>query len=1201
MSQSYSSFSQDKSSHLSSHCPVDWREICRGMLQETLPISPLRLQPKENRRNHDPLPIILEKIKLPNQLPLSNGSTSVSVNAKIDVLDQLLQSMRSLDKQKSKEQKIAILGKPGSGKTFLLQTIAYWLLEETDSLPIWISPHQLKTDTIQNYLFEKWLVQASNHYHSPENISQTTWQTAFEQLLKSGKVWFFVDGIDYLVTSNSETPKQSHFESLLSQLQDITGNIRLILTCQTQTGKSESRSLSRFDVYQTQPLRNEEQVQQFIKQWFQWHQKRSDSSPTQTNLAQQLSDTLNHPERQHLQQWLKTPLHLSLLCHFWQKDPHHLPQTSFQLYQVLVNEFAQRQTDLVPITPQQTEQLHQWLAKLAWKHQQTAQASPTLSQTLIQESLGDNPSLLSLAVELNYLSPIGIVTANGYHDYVFCDPIFQDYFAASAINDGKDFFDQTHIPRILSHQSWQRILRFWLGREDIVPEQKEALIKALVTFEDGCGNCNFYGLKAYLMAAANLSEFPQCTLAQDIVQQVLTWFFEESALTGLNGRALGAKETLNSLYRPLAVKAFLDLISQEEDEFLQKQALQRLSKLAKGNEAAIAALTQLLETVACDTLRQSIAQTLGVIDPGNPQAIAVFVALLEHDNNETRQGAFIGLEKIGRGNLRAIKALVPLLYTQSSASIRRRAFQCLETVGQGNATAIAILVQLIRTTQDRGIRRQAAESLEKIDPGNPTAVAVLVQLTAATIPEGIRQEAVYSLGEVTPGNQPGITALVDLLQEGNDLHIRWIAISSLGKIGGGNPSAIATLEKLINSGESLILRKEALDSLGKIDPKNPKFIQMSIELIEGIEDESTHREIAESLGKLDPGNPAAIKALTKILQTSTDEFTRRRAAASLGQIDSGNLEALKTLIHLIQSTHDPDIRSLAAESLGQIGVGNPAAIATLIRLLETSADVESCRCGAKSLSQIAPGNKEAIAILVKRLQSNCDPTLGFILAESLTNLVSRSQMSQIIAQLRDHLLKDSDPESSPCYQILWHCAQSLPYRTFYQAWHQRTLPKSTVSSRQSETRSIDDAVPVWLETLQKAIATRSQFNAVHFIWIDSSRFIDANNPAIDIYDQMLEQHCEKFQHGLPETMAKLRLYWHLLQREGSHKTLILLFYEGRDATQTTHLSPHLIDILSKFRGAIAVISQQQRIGLPMFSPKDPQFVSIFLDWIETQL
>lgn len=90
--------------------------------------------------------------------------------------------------------------------------------------------------------------------------------------------------------------------------------------------------------------------------------------------------------------------------------------------------------------------------------------------------------------------------------------------------------------------------------------------------------------------------------------------------------------------------------------------------------------------------------------------------------------------------------------------------------------------------------------------------------------------------------------------------------------------------------------------------------------------------------------------------------------------------------------------------------------------------------------------------------------------------------------------------------------------------------------------------------------------------IDSSKFIDPENPAPEIYDEMLNQNCPEWQNGYPETLQKLKLYWNYLRRNSE----ILLFFICYDSTALTAtpigFSDTFLTALSKFDGAICVVT-----------------------------
>ena len=68
-----------------------------------------------------------------------------------------------------------------------------------------------------------------------------------------------------------------------------------------------------------------------------------------------------------------------------------------------------------------------------------------------------------------------------------------------------------------------RELLQWLSQEDVPKQQKEALIAALMDFDDGCGD--FYRIRAYFLAASGMGKFKDSRLADAIVRQIVRWEF----------------------------------------------------------------------------------------------------------------------------------------------------------------------------------------------------------------------------------------------------------------------------------------------------------------------------------------------------------------------------------------------------------------------------------------------------------------------------------------------------------------------------------------------------------------------------------------------------------------------------------------------------------------------------------------------------
>ena len=100
------------------------------------------------------------------------------------------------------------------------------------------------------------------------------------------------------------------------------------------------------------------------------------------------------------------------------------------------------------------------------------------------------------------------------------------------------------------------MILLWLGREDVGDEEKEKFIQKLVELNDGVKN--FYGYQAYFLAAAGINEFKACSLASEIVRQVVKWAFgcfnieKQEWRTFLNPIEEGARKAIPETIRQMA-------------------------------------------------------------------------------------------------------------------------------------------------------------------------------------------------------------------------------------------------------------------------------------------------------------------------------------------------------------------------------------------------------------------------------------------------------------------------------------------------------------------------------------------------------------------------------------------------------------------------------------------------------------------------
>ena len=1259
--------------------PIDWQQICRSMLEKSLPLDSVNTQPGEVLQTSQNTPLFLkifstqqENFRLPGSHPQLKEHHSAN-ELKAYSPQELLYKLLELDLCSPQGKRLAIIGEGVTGKTLFLRQIAHLLIDgnpfesphnglnhsdelsipsktdaseieemsqgslldllnfddETEYFTIWVSPFQIKNLSLKDYLLGPWLQQAIKEKDADLEI----YRQSFVQLLNTGKVWILADGIDTLAIESPNPVKAGCLSVFGRSLRDFTEPINVVLTCRPETWQLDPKGLSGFYRYQTKELSYPTEVEATIKHWFATNQgsigkNRHQDDPKEDDsedLGKELCELLAQPEQKSVRQWLTNPLALVLCCRFWQGRPHFFPKNSAELYEQLVTQFYQWKAEQFSTSIQQQQELNQQLGELAksilLKNQGYTQP---IAHEEIQACWGEESPFLRLFLRLGWLIPRGLLLVQGSDPsvtpimgnkhYGFCDRVFRDYFAALAIADWQFFLDIPERNYRLFEPQWQNVLFFWFGRPDIHSSQKDGFIKALMTFEDNFSEQNFYGKRAYLLAVKLLTEFQECVYRDILLNQLKDWAEGKENHSATFKQS--AKAVLSQTHRPFVVDLYLQELKKASTQADYQRVGTALLQFAKGNLMAITSLENQLTNFPDSPWRYALSETLGLIDPGNQKAIATFIKILENPkNSEDCQIALAGLNKIAVGDYQAIAAVVDFLSSELNANQQRQALKCLETIGQGHSLAIACLLQRFRVYREGSPRCQTAESLEKIDPGNPTAISVLLHLLQPSQRTEVRKQAIYSLGETSASYPQAITALIHLLQTDDDIFMRWLAISSLSKIGEGHPAVIKAFENLIEESQDNLqlketgwLIKEVMEALAKIDPTNPVLLKSLVNLIQSDINPEGNQEVAESLGKLDPGNPTAIALLGQLIQQKDDEFTQRQAAASLGKIDFGNLEALMMLIHLLQQSLNSDIRRLSAKSLGDISPHNAAAIAALIRTALITPDKETRRASVQSLGKIGLGNREVCQTLIDLLRVQSNHNLHSEIAENLIKILSRPLMPFVIHPLKESLLNAVYQEDAALYDIFWYCAQSLTYETFYQAWYQ--LPLDATPAMSQDSLAAISPPPSSLESAKNKLNLREDFfreiqnhdplaSLIQVIWIDCSQFLAPDEPIIDIYDQMLAQNCPEFENGVPDNLAKLRLYWRLIQRHNPDCAYIWLF--DHSSPNCSPFSSEFLEKLRTFQGNIAFISDQTNNLLPYFSPHSPQLIATIIEWIKAQI
>jgi predicted NACHT family NTPase len=440
-----------------------------------------------------------------------------------------------------------------------LQAIAFWILEKNLGLPIWISlaDLQLQDGSLKNfgeYLRESWLGSAI------ANLTPAI-KTEFIDKITSGQVWLLLDGVDEIVTSNS-----SPLQAISSQLVGWVAKLRVVLTCRLNVWEENLNVLEDFETYSLLDFNYPSQVKQFIENWFQPR-----NSNTTQNQAEELWQELSKPKRQRIQDLVRNPLRLALLCATWQSSIKGLPETKAGLYSLFVKHFYNWKSNRFSTKERQRRELNTALGNLAKIAIDGETSRFRLKYDLVSSVLGDadeEDSWFYLALKLGWLNKVGIAAESDIQEevYAFYHPTFQEYFAAQAIDDWDFFLPREHKDRPIGDKDnpgeyrryrifelqWKQVILLWFGRDNnqISNTQKDNFIKALTYFNDGCDDNNFYGIKSYLLAGSSIAEYKSCLQADEIIRKIIRWgigYFDSEQqewYCSFEGIVEGAKITL---------------------------------------------------------------------------------------------------------------------------------------------------------------------------------------------------------------------------------------------------------------------------------------------------------------------------------------------------------------------------------------------------------------------------------------------------------------------------------------------------------------------------------------------------------------------------------------------------------------------------------------------------------------------------------
>ncbi|WP_172657329.1 hypothetical protein [Myxosarcina sp. GI1] len=571
----------------------------------------------------------------------------------------------------------------------------------------------------------------------------------------------------------------------------------------------------------------------------------------------------------------------------------------------------------------------------------------------------------------------------------------------------------------------------------------------------------------------------------------------------------------------------------------------------------------------------------------------------------------------------------------------------LNSVSPQNKEALRFLSEVIDHSNDRLLCYKTAKALLKLEPKNQKAFDILDQSLDRFQNEAIKIEISLELIKIDLKHYQAINYLFEHLKnvrpknssERNDISK---IITEFWKISDRNESVFENLIKLIENNcnnyvcTQIILRQaetnssqEIFNVLGnlfqnhqdrdvryvaaleilKINPNNLEVINFLIDWCTYIQEDFSTDIEKNRIYKIFIQNPKTIESLIQILQTYQNKNSleinlyKHKLKTILWLLEgvgnkTGNAEVITILTNLLENIEQPEICCIIAQTLGKISLDNSLAIDILIKVLSNNKERNIRSRVINSLEKIGYGSLKVVDYLLKQIVES-NGSVEFNIKKALIKNIKPNRTFYIVSTIKNYLIVK---EEYYLDEILWHCAQNMSYPEFHRAWHNTT---TVIHPEMSDFTGIGaNLYTLNLNLENLPLQLKSSINKdgvlnnhIQIICINQSQISDRDNPAVEIYDQMLKYGCSERDNGELETMLLLKSYWHSLQRN-TEKLMVLVFYDSTASeTEWTGFRQSILDPLNTFEGAICVITDQPASKLKQFSPSSPNLIENLMGWM----